>query len=244
MNNKSKIIVNSVTLIRLFGTLFIPVVNYYFSIEVLITYLIILLLTDALDGFLARKLNASTLFGSLLDTATDKLLAIAALAVLSKNYLIMLLPIFTEGLIMIINMFGAIKGAITESSPLGKFKTWVLGIAIVVGFLTIFSSTLIRSTEVVLYVKAYDYLIVNADNIMNILASITVGAGLIVAFDYYNQIKKDLKSSEEFKLRQIRLKEKKDLRHALFDTKYYESTRSEPLIKKIGVINSEKISPK
>ncbi len=234
-NKKSKIIVNSITLIRLFGTFLIPIVNYFFSIKGLICYLTILLLTDALDGFLARRLNASTLFGSLLDTAADKLLAIAALAVLSKDYLIVVLPIFTESLIMIINTGGAMRGAITESSPLGKFKTWVLGIAIVIGFLTIFSSTLVNKTEVDLYIKIYNYLIINADNIMNILASITVGAGLIVSFDYYNQIKKDLKNNEKFKLREIKLKDKKELKHALFDTKYYHSTRNEPLITKIGV---------
>lgn len=241
-NKKSIILVNSITMSRIVGTFLIPVVNIFLSTGGVIVYLVCLLLTDAIDGILARKLNSSTLFGSLLDTIADKLLGIAALAVLTKNYYIMLFPIFTEVIIMLINTRGALRGAITESSSLGKIKTWVLGIAIVLGFLTITSPELlsnIKNNTVI--INILNYINNNNNSIMNILASITAGAGLIVACDYYLQVRNDLKkaSEEGFEIKNIKLKNSKDLTYALFDTKYYQETRNEPLIKKIGEIDYE-----
>ncbi|MDD4705902.1 MAG: CDP-alcohol phosphatidyltransferase family protein [Bacilli bacterium] len=247
MENKlSKIIVNSITMIRVIGTFLLPVASVILSTWGLIIYLICLLLTDAIDGFLARKLNSSTLFGSLLDTIADKLLGIAALAVLTKYYYIMLLPIIIETLIMIINTRGALRGAITESSAIGKIKTWILGIAIVLGFLTISSPELINNLNNNLLSTILNYINDNNYSIMNILASITAGAGLIVAYDYNNQIRKDtIKAKEKgFEIKNIKFKKKKELLFALFDTEFYINTRNEPLINKIGEINYEKIKRK
>ena len=86
-----------------------------------------------------------------------------------------------------------------------------------------------------------NYINNNNNSIMNILASITAGAGLIVACDYYLQVRNDLKkaSEEGFEIKNIKLKNSKDLTYALFDTKYYQETRNEPLIKKIGEIDYE-----
>lgn len=243
-NKHSIILVNAITMSRVIGTFLIPIFNIFLSTGGIIIYLICLLLTDAIDGILARKFNSSTLFGSLLDTIADKLLGIAALAVLTKNYYIMLFPIFTEAIIMLINTRGALRGAITESSALGKIKTWVLGIAIVLGFLTITSPELLINMNVKnnIIINILNYINNNNNSIMTILASITAGAGLIVACDYYLQVRNDIKKAfeEGFEIKNIKLKNKKDLIFALFDTKYYQSTRNEPLIKKIGEINYEK----
>lgn len=245
-NKNAKIFVNSITMVRLIGTITLPIASKYLSTWGLIIYLAILLLTDAFDGMMARSLKASTLFGSLLDTSADKLLAIAALAALTKNYLIMLLPITTEIIIMIVNIKGALRGAITESRQLGKIKTWVLGISIVFGFLTLLSPELITLTKSNIFINLLASFIKNSNLIMIILASITTGAGIIVFFDYRNQINKDIKKAKEegYNIKYLKIKEKEDLKYALFDTEYYLSTRDEPLIKKIGVINYEKIKNK
>ncbi|MFA7120299.1 MAG: CDP-alcohol phosphatidyltransferase family protein [Bacilli bacterium] len=245
-NVTSKIIVNSITMIRVIGTFLLPIASVILSTWGLIIYLIIILLTDAIDGFLARKLNSSTLFGSLLDTIADKLLGIAALAILTKYYFIMIFPIIIETFIMLINTRGALRGAITESSSIGKIKTWILGIAIVLGFLTISTPELLNNINNNILSAILNYINDNSHSIMNILASITAGAGLIVAYDYHSQIRKDtLKTKGEgFEIKTIKFKKKKEILFALFDTEFYNNTRNEPLINKIGEINYEKIKRK
>ena len=117
MKNKgAKIFVNSITMTRVIGTLLMPFISLLLSPGELIFYIIILLLTDSVDGIMARRLNACTIFGALLDAIADKLLGIATLAVLAFSYPIMFLPIITETIICLINTNGAARGSSTESS--------------------------------------------------------------------------------------------------------------------------------
>ena len=94
-NMKAKIFVNSITMVRVIGTLIMPFVSMIMTPSEVIFYIIILLLTDSIDGIMARRLNACTTFGALLDAVADKLLGIATLAVLPFTYPIMFLPIIT-----------------------------------------------------------------------------------------------------------------------------------------------------
>ncbi|MDD2505290.1 MAG: CDP-alcohol phosphatidyltransferase family protein [Bacilli bacterium] len=248
MKNKgSIIIVNSITMTRVIGTFILPFISYNLSPSILIMYIGLLLLTDAVDGILARKLKASTIFGSILDATADKLLGIACLAVLSQTYPIMLLPILTEALITIINTRGAIGGSSTESSQLGKIKTWVLGLSIVLGFITIYSNEIVTSINNNNYIKEHLILLLNnifthQDIVIAIIASISVGAGIIVSCDYQIKVKNEMKKAIEdgFVLNKIVLKEGKDLLNALFSEEYYQKTRDIPLAKKLGVIKNEK----
>ncbi|MDD4187675.1 MAG: CDP-alcohol phosphatidyltransferase family protein [Bacilli bacterium] len=246
-NKKAIIIVNSVTMTRVIGTFILPFISIKICPAELVIYVGLLLLTDAIDGLLARRLKASTVFGSILDATADKLLGIACLAVLSQRYPIMLLPILTETIITIINLRGAIGGATTESSFLGKIKTWVLGLGIVLGFATIYVNGIISginsSTIIGKYLIAFfENLATNQDIVMAIIASITVGAGIIVACDYQHKVKIEMKNAadEGFVLKKMVLKSKKDLLYALFDEEYYQKTKGIPLAKKIGEFKNEK----
>lgn len=242
MKNKgAKIVVNGITMSRVVGTLLMPFISLILSPGELIFYIIILLLTDSVDGILARRLNACTIFGALLDAIADKLLGIATLAVLAFSYPIMFLPIITETIICLINTNGAARGSSTESSFLGKFKTWIFGIAIVVGFCTIYSESIITlfndTTRNGLYmIDIFSYIIDNKDSIMAILASITAGADIMVAADYRSRNKSDIKRARENGLdaKEFKLKSKDDLLFALFDTDYYNETRGEPLLQRLG----------
>src|SRR5574344_1367016 len=158
MKNKgAKIFVNSITMIRVIGTILMPFITIYMTPSEIIVYIIILLLTDSIDGMMAKLLNACTIFGALLDAIADKLLGIATFAVLSHDYLIMMLPVITETIITLINTNGVTRGSSMESSSLGKFKTWILGICIVVGFCTIYSKDIILLFNE--YTKAGSYFI-------------------------------------------------------------------------------------
>lgn len=246
-NKKAIIIVNSVTMTRVIGTFILPFISLKLSPGELVIYVGLLLLTDAIDGLLARRLNASTVFGSVLDATADKLLGIACLAVLSQKYPIMLLPILTEAIITIINMRGAIGGSTTESSFLGKIKTWVLGLGIVLGFATIYINEIIvgvNNSTVLgsIIITFLENLAINQEIIMAIIASITVGAGIIVSCDYQNKVKIEMKKAadEGFAFNKLVLKQKKDLLYALFDEEYYQKTKGMPIAKKIGEIKNEK----
>lgn len=128
-NNLKKWIVNGLTGTRVLATLMMP-----FLINVLspIGFLILIgnvLLTDAIDGFLARRWEVSTIFGSLFDMGADKLLGVSILGVLSYTYPIMLLPLVLELGICYVNTNNALKGNIAKSKGIGKSKMWIVGIS-------------------------------------------------------------------------------------------------------------------
>ena len=253
-NIGSKIFVNSITMIRVIGTFLMPFITFNMNAWELVCYIAMLLLTDCIDGLMARRLNACTIFGALLDAAADKFLGIAMFAVLAYHEPIMFLPIITEGLIMIINTRGATRGSTTESSFLGKFKTWVMGICIVMGFCTIYATDIIAilnetTKEGESLINLFNYGIYHRNLIMNSLSCICAGSGLMVAVDYQSKVKSEVKSAKEKGIiaKEYKLKKGKDLRDALFDTEYYLKTKNQPLLQRLGereVKNERKIKRK
>jgi len=87
--------------------------------------------SDALDGYLARKLNQSSAFGAFIDPVADKLMVIAALILLIQAYhvwwmsLSALLMIAREVLISALREFMSSRGKRDNIavSRLGKYKT-------------------------------------------------------------------------------------------------------------------------
>ena len=104
----------------------------------LATIIIALLgLTDCLDGFLARKWNATSNYGQKLDAVSDKLFAIGiASPILITNPLLILPTILLETIIGSINFKSQIKGNNPKSTLLGKFKTTVLYVFLASIYLT------------------------------------------------------------------------------------------------------------
>lgn len=93
--------------------------------------------SDLLDGFAARKLNAISEFGRKLDTVSDKLYAGSLLipSILCGN-LIMAIPLALELVISGINLKGQKKGIKTETQRVGKIKTVALFPTMIVGLLS------------------------------------------------------------------------------------------------------------
>lgn len=79
--------------------------------------------SDAFDGYLARRWNAYTKLGSYLDAVSDKFyaLSIIILSVIHKNYLIILIAVL-ELIITIINYITLKKNKINHTERIGKFK--------------------------------------------------------------------------------------------------------------------------
>lgn len=92
--------------------------------------------SDAFDGFLARKLNAVSDFGKKLDPVSDKIFALSLMmpAILLKNYF-MILPLIFEGIISGINVYSEIKYKNTHTEKVGKLKTIMLFPTMILGLL-------------------------------------------------------------------------------------------------------------
>ncbi len=108
--------------------------------------------TDFLDGKIARKYNLITTFGKFADPLADKLLVFSALTILMLNisyvpvvmgdYVTSMVPMWAFLIILIrefmvsgIRMVAASNGVVIAAAKLGKWKTFVTMIAIIVCFL-------------------------------------------------------------------------------------------------------------
>jgi CDP-diacylglycerol--glycerol-3-phosphate 3-phosphatidyltransferase len=84
-------------------------------------------LTDALDGYIARRYGMVTDFGKFLDPIADKLLAIAALAVLVErgglSAWVLAIIASREFIVTGVRLLAASKGIVLAAGNLGKLKT-------------------------------------------------------------------------------------------------------------------------
>lgn len=88
-------------------------------------------ISDALDGYLARRLNQSSAFGAFIDPVADKLMVVCALAMLIEDYSVWYitipaaLMISREIFISALREFMSARGKrdIIAVSNLGKYKT-------------------------------------------------------------------------------------------------------------------------
>lgn len=94
--------------------------------------------SDALDGYFARKLSAYSKFGQYLDAISDKLyfLSLIIILLVNKKYLI-ILPMIMELIISIINYLMLKKNKKVFTERVGKFKTTLLIITLIAALLSI-----------------------------------------------------------------------------------------------------------
>ncbi len=118
-------------------------VNYAF-LNVSWLYLILVIifvvasLTDFLDGYIARKYNLVTTFGKLADPLADKMLVFSAMTILMLDNLIpmwvFIVILIREFMVSGIRMVVIEKGTVIAAAKLGKWKTFVTMVAIIVLF--------------------------------------------------------------------------------------------------------------
>ena len=130
---------NCLTLIRI---ALLPVVVWIFrkgdSMGALIVYLLAML-TDAVDGFIARRYNQVTALGKLLDPLADKLSLVTLIALFVADGQI---PLWLMGIILLKEVAmvvgGAValkRGIVVYALPIGKITTVAFITSIVVRFL-------------------------------------------------------------------------------------------------------------
>src|SRR5574344_723757 len=132
---KRLIIVNMITGLRALGSLIIILIYFNYGLFWTGITAIIFFSTDWIDGLLARKWQCSTLFGALFDGMSDKLFEIISLSLLVIHNSLLIIPIIMEIIILIIGYHSAFKGNNVASSKLGKIKTVILGLTVILAFL-------------------------------------------------------------------------------------------------------------
>ena len=95
-------------------------------------------ISDSIDGYLARRLNAYSKFGQYLDAISDKLyfLSLIIILLINKKYLI-ILPLVMEIIISVINYLIVKRNKKVFTERVGKFKTTLLIITLLVAILSI-----------------------------------------------------------------------------------------------------------
>ena len=132
-----KNIPNILTTLRILLVPFIPI--FYFNNKTHLALLIYLIagITDILDGYLARKYNAISKFGSALDPFADKLMLITVLITLTIDkqipILIVIIVSIKESAMIIVGIFIYIRHdqLIISSNKLGKISSFLFFIAVV-----------------------------------------------------------------------------------------------------------------
>lgn len=125
---------NILTASRIIFTPIIIMLGYFNKMNIVIILVTVAAITDFLDGRLARKWNIVSVFGAKLDAVADKIFAIGLIACLTRRFPILLIPFGFEIIIGITNLFYYYQTKITKSLWVGKAKTTLLFITVILGF--------------------------------------------------------------------------------------------------------------
>ena len=125
---------------------------------------IIASLTDFLDGYIARKYNLVTTCGKFLDPLADKMLVFSSMVILMLNnngvipggplvpMWVFVVMIIREFMVSGIRMLVSTKGVVIAAGWMGKWKTFVTMIAILVLFMSGIHVSVIYIGQVLMYI--------------------------------------------------------------------------------------------
>lgn len=125
MNLPNKITILRVILIPIFVASLYLKMEY--AREIAVCVFLVASITDAIDGWIARKYNLVTTFGKLIDPIADKLLTFSAFIMLAHMHVISPVAVIVimarELLVNGIRMVSAESGTVISASFWGKLKT-------------------------------------------------------------------------------------------------------------------------
>lgn len=118
-----KHIPNLFTFIRFLSPFLIIPLFLFNKFSLALVVVIIAAITDIFDGLFARKFDATSEFGKLLDAVTDKFFTLSLMVPIIKINGFYSILIITEIIIAIINFIAFKRNKNPESHYVGKFKT-------------------------------------------------------------------------------------------------------------------------
>ena len=220
------VLVNAITLCRLFGALFLPIVYHLYGINFVALVTIFLFITDAIDGFLARRLKISTFFGCSMDALSDKVLNATLFILLGIEYRYMIPPLIIEILILYISYLTYKNGGNVKSTKTGKIKTIILDVCVILSLI------LLSIPKLNIDGKVTKYIISNTDFSIIILSSIITISCLIALLDYIKRYK-----NARFNPKYIKVKKRKKTGKSFkeiitrsFDIEYYSKHKDESIM--------------
>lgn len=221
------VLVNLITTTRLLGAFALPFIYIYYGPSICAIVTIILFLTDAVDGFLARTLKISTFLGSMLDAFSDKLLNGVSFVILGIEYNIMFAPLILELSILYTNYSTYRFGGNVQSSIIGKIKTVILDIFVIISFVLLSLNAFSTNNKII------KYLVKNTNTYINIFGCIITIACIIALLDYMKKNKKTRINPEftHVKFQNRKRKTFREVMHDLIDTKYYVKHKNEAIMK-------------
>lgn len=137
-DNKKSLIPNWLSFSRVIGGIAIPIIIYSNSSPTVLAQAgTFIALTDLLDGFSARKLDATSEEGALLDAISDKFFSsLLIIGIIPKNP-IFLINGLLEAEVARINANSLNNGGNPKSNLLGKVKIWPLSAALILSYLSV-----------------------------------------------------------------------------------------------------------
>ncbi len=143
LKNKRAIIPNLLSASRITAPFIIPFLAMTGNAPLVLLAATVFLLTDFLDGKIARAINGQTKLGQLLDQISDKVCSIGLLLALIPTVPLMAIPLILEGTIAVINIKNTKKGINVKSVQSGRLKMWPLSISLISGYGMIMSPSII-----------------------------------------------------------------------------------------------------
>lgn len=143
MRKITKQIPNILTFTRIIASILAGIFLLNNSFSIAISCYIYGAVTDAFDGFLARKLDAVSEFGKKLDPVSDKIFALSLTipAIVLGNYAL-ILSLVLETLIGVLNTYKELNNMHPHTLMIGKVKTVSLFPTMILGLLTTHIKTL------------------------------------------------------------------------------------------------------
>ncbi|MEG0794411.1 MAG: CDP-alcohol phosphatidyltransferase family protein [Bacilli bacterium] len=149
-DKRNFLIVNFFTVLRAVGIIALIPIFINMGGVVAATIAATCYLTDFIDGFLARKLHASTFFGSMFDGITDKAFNLVNFGILLSITPLAIIPIIIELGIIVVQKKKYQEKMNVKSNMTGKLKMWVAAITVILSyFLVDLNSLNFMSTELI-----------------------------------------------------------------------------------------------
>ena len=152
MKNYKQWVPNFLTIFRIFLTPVIIILGLFKQIPFVIAVASMAALTDCMDGFFARKWNAVSELGAQLDDVADKIFAISLCLCLTTTISILWIIVILEFILASCNLYFHYKSKKTESLWIGKIKTTILFIMIIIVLFYHFFPNLTNVVQGVIYV--------------------------------------------------------------------------------------------
>lgn len=199
MNKIKKYIPNVLTISRLIATPFIVYLGVKNEIVPLIIIAIFIALTDFLDGKLARLWNVSSEIGAKLDAIGDKVLALGLLIILVVDNHMFFWILALESCIALFNFYVFMKEHYAESLLVGKIKTWVIFITMILGLFNL----LFPSLKVLVNISVVLTVVLQFISLCNYIATYQKKKrkkiGNLENKEYYNLVKEIITNKEFLK---------------------------------------------